>query len=171
MTVTNMGRFLANANGAALTSGVMTAVAVSLPAGYTVKKITFASATTAMATPAHWGFALFNGNVAAPTLMGATADQLTAAWAANTEMPLNLATAQVIPKAGIYYFGVWAAAATVPTLLSATAFPAGLLSSIGLLAGEKSLAVTSGSGLTTAPPATIVTGGTNSLVVPWVAIN
>lgn len=169
LPITNMGRREANSNGTALTSGVYTAVSVKLSAGQTIKNITFISGTTALATPTHWQFAM-HSNVAVPALLGASADQLTAAWAANTPKTLGLATPVVVTKTGFYWFGLVVAAATVPTLLSAPAFTAGLLNTTGLLPGDVDLAVTTGTGLTAAP-ATIATGGTNALVVPYVAIS
>jgi hypothetical protein len=168
--IANLDQLQATANGAALTSGVMTSAALQLGAGQRVTSISFASATTAAGTPTHWGFAIYSA-IAVPALLGRTADQLTAAWAANTVETKALTTPFTIPKTGIYWVSIWVAATTVPTLLSAPIFAAGLLNATGITATQKPLAVTSGSGLTTAPPATIVTGGTASLTVPWCAVS
>lgn len=168
---TNVVRFIATANGAALSTGVMTSVSIWLEGGATIKKVGFVSATTAAATPTHWGFAVYS-TAATPALLGNTADQLTAAWAANTLMNLSLATPVVVPKAGWYWVSVWMAAATVPTLLSAPAMTAGLLNTSGINvipSTDKALAVTSGTALV-APPATIATP-TTSLVVPLAYIS
>lgn len=152
-------------NGAALSTGVMTAVSIKLLAGQKVSTISFTSATTAAGTPTHWWFALYSA-AAVPALIAQTADQLTAAWAANTRIPLNLPTPKTIAVAGLYWAVCMVAATTPPTLLSAPAFTSGLLNALGIVTGDKALAVTSGSGLTTTAPATIVTGGTPSLVCP-----
>lgn len=172
MTTFNMlgdRRFLATANGAALTSGVMTSVSIKLPAGINVKTLSFVSATTALGTPTHWGFALYDTQ-ATPAKVASSADQAAGAWAANTIKTLTMATPYVVQKAGYYWASIWVTAATAPTLLSAPAMTAGLLNSIGIIAGDVALAVTSGSGLTTAAPATIATP-TNSLVVPLAWVN
>lgn len=167
--ISNMGkeveaRFRATANGTALTSGVMTSVSIYLNGGQQIKNVGFVSATTAASAPTHWGYAVYS-MAATPALLGATADLLTAAFAANTYLPKPLAATVVIPKAGYYWLSMWMAATTVPTLLSAPAMAAGLLNAPGILTTDVALAVTSGTGLTTAPPATIATP-TTSLVVP-----
>jgi len=165
--ISNLGkdaRYLANSNGAALSTGVMTSASVYLSAGLTIKNISFVSATTAAGTPTHWAFAIYS-SAATPALLGATADQVAGAWAANTLMTKALAVPAVIPKAGWYWVSCWMAATTVPTLVSLPAYAAGLLPSSGIQATDKPLAVTSGSALV-ATPATIVAGGTNSLVIP-----
>lgn len=162
-------RLYATSNGAALSTGVLTSVFMPVSAGLTIKNITFISGTTAAGTPTHWFFCVHSG-AATPALLGATADQLTAAWAANTAKTVALATPTVVTKAGGIWISCLMVATTVPTLLSAPAMTAGLLNSSGILATDKPLAVTSGSGLV-APPATIVAGGTNSLVVPLAYIS
>lgn len=167
--VSNMGkeveaRYRATANGTALTSGVMTSVSIYLNGGQQVKNVGFVGATTAAGTPTHWGYAVYS-TAATPALLGSTGDLLTAAFAANTYVPKALTATVVIPKAGYYWLSMWMAATTVPTLLSAPAFTTGLLNAAGIIPGDVALAVTSGTGLTTAPPATIATP-TTSLVVP-----
>lgn len=159
----------ATSNGAALSTGVMTSVSIPLLAGQKVTNISFASATTAAGTPTHWWFALFSA-AATPALIGQTADQLTAAWTANTVKTLALATPVTVSTAGTYWLSIMVAATTPPTLLSAPAFTSGLLNASGLLSTDKALAVTSGSALTGTAPATIATPAT-SLVVPvaWVS--
>lgn len=157
-------RFDATANGAALTSGVMTSVSLKLNAGITISQIGFVSATTAAGTPTHWGYAVHSG-AATPALLGSTADQTTTAFPANTLLYKPLATPVVIKSGLVYWVSFWMAATTVPTLLSAPAMTAGLLNAIGIQTTDKALCVTSGSGLTTTPPATIASP-TVSLVVP-----
>jgi hypothetical protein len=167
--ITNLNRIDANSNGTALSSGVLTAVAIKLSAGATIKNITFVTGTTAAGTPTHWGFNVYDTQ-ATPALLGSTADQTTGAMAANTAIMKALATPVVVKKAGWYRIGIWVVATTVPTLLSAPAIAAGLLTATGLQAGDVPLAVTAGSGLTTAGPATL-TGAATALVVPYVAVS
>lgn len=157
-------RFLATANGAALTTGVMTSVGIQLGAGQKVTSISFVSATTAAGTPTHWWFSLYSA-AATPAKVAQTADQVAAAWAANTLKTLALPTPVTIAVAGWYWLSVMVAATTPPTLLSAPAQAAGLLNNPGILTAEKGLAVTSGTGLAGIAPGTIATP-TASLVVP-----
>lgn len=169
---TNLSRYLASANGAALTSGVMTAVSMKVNAGTTIRNISFCTATTAAVTPTHWGVAVY-GPGTVPALLGSSLDQTTGAIAANTVITKSLITPVVATKALAMWFGVWVTAGTVPTLLCAPAYTSGLLNTAGLLPGDVDLAVTTGTGLTNVAslPATIATGGTLSLEVPWIGIN
>jgi hypothetical protein len=148
----NIGRRQAVSDTAALTTQVMTSVAVNLQAGDTITKLAFRSGATAAGTPTNWWFALYSP---AGALLAQTADQLTAAWAADTVMDLALATAQVIPVSGLYYAAIMVKATTPPSLVGATLGRAGV--STGLLSTDKVLAQTSGSGLTTTAPGTIAT--------------
>jgi hypothetical protein len=142
----NSYRLLATANGAALSTGVMTSVSIKLKAGQKVTSISVVSATTALGTPTHWWFALYSA-AATPALVAQTADQTNTVLAANTLVTKNLAAPVTIAVAGTYWIGINFTATTVPTLLSATTQVAGLLNNPGVLTGEKGLAVTSGSGL------------------------
>jgi hypothetical protein len=165
----NTYRLFATANGAALSTGVMTSVSMPLKAGQKVTSISVVSATTAAGTPTHWWFALYSA-AATPAKVAQTADQTTTALAANTLVTKALAAPVTIAVAGIYWIGIMWAATTPPTLLSAPAQTAGLLNNPGILTGEKGLAVTSGTGLTTTAPATIATPAA-SLVVPLVFVS
>lgn len=98
-----------------LATGVMRLAAIHLLNGWTINSISFISGTTAAVTPTNWWFALYDANRA---LLKQTADQLTAAWAANTLKTLNLTSSQRITASGLYYVGVMVAAATPPTLQS-----------------------------------------------------
>ncbi|MET9088141.1 hypothetical protein ABZX77_40730 [Streptomyces sp. NPDC004237] len=149
----SMSRALAGSDLAALTTQVMTSVAIPLQAGDVVTNLTFKSGATAAGTPTNWWFALYDDS-ATPALLAQSADQLTAAWAAATAKTLALATPQLISRSGIYYASVMVKATTVPTLIGASA-QAG--ASSGLLSTDKVLAQTSGSALTTTAPATIAT--------------
>lgn len=165
----NSYRFLATANGAALSTGVMTSVSFKFKAGQKISAISVASATTALGTPTHWWFALYSA-AATPALMGQTTDQTNTALAANTLVTKSFATPFTIAVAGTYWVGINFTATTVPTLLSATAQVAGLLNNPGVLTGEKGLAVTSGSALAATAPGTIATPAA-SLVIPLVFVS
>lgn len=147
----NMRQLDVNADLTALTTQVMTSVALPIDAGTVVTSLTFKSGATAAGTPTNWWFALYS-SAATPALLAQSADQLTAAWAANTAITLALATPQLITTAGVYYAACMVKATTPPTLLGANVALAGAAASI---VSSKVLAQTSGSGLTTTAPATI----------------
>lgn len=128
-------------------SGVMLSTPLFLGAGETVTSLTFRSGATALATGTNHWFALYSPDTV-PALLAQTADQTSAAWAANTTKTLALATAQTVTRTGFYWAAVMVAASTVPTMVGARYFP-------GLVAGERNLGQTSGSGLTATAPATI----------------
>lgn len=158
----NLDRTQVTGNLAALTTQVMTSVALPLQAGDVVTSLTFVSATTAAGTPTNWWFALYSP---AGALLAQTADQTNTAWAANTAKTVALATPQTITTAGVYFAAVMVKATTVPTLAGVTlhnAVEAGNVASLGF----KVLAQTSGSSLTDTAPATIATP-TTIAVVPW----
>lgn len=148
----NTGRIDANGDTAALTTQIMTSVAVNLQAGDTITKLAFRSGATPAGTPTNWWFALYSP---AGVLLAQTADQTTTAWAADTVIDLPLATAQVIQTSGLHYAAIMVKATTVPTLVGVTLGRAGVAT--GLLSTDKVLAQTSGSALTTTAPGTIAT--------------
>ena len=137
---------------AALTTQVMTNVALFLEKGEVVRNLTFLSGATAAGTPTNWWFALYNP--AGTALLGQSADQLTAAWAADTAKTLALASAYKVLNTGVYRAAIMVKATTVPTLAGVTVRAA---ASAAVVAGQAVLAQTSGSGLTTTAPATIAT--------------
>ncbi|MFF1416567.1 hypothetical protein [Streptomyces sp. NPDC058280] len=132
---------------AAAATGVMCSVALYLADGDTVTSLTFISGGTAAGTPTNYFFALYN---TAGALLGQTADQLTAAWAADTAKTLALSAPVRVTKSGVYYAAVSVTATTVPTLIGTTGAKP-------ILTSEVALAQTSGSGLTGTAPATIAT--------------
>lgn len=150
----NIDRAVINADLAALTTQVMTSVAVALMAGDIVSRIAFKSGATAANTPTNWWFALYD-DAATPNLLAQTADQLTGAWAADTAQDLVLSAPQFIPRSGIYYAAIMVKATAVPSLLGASLNRAG--ASTGLISGQKALGQTSGAALIGAAPATIAT--------------
>jgi hypothetical protein len=154
-----------NADLAALTTQVMTSVAVPVQSGDVVTSVTFKSGATAAGTPTNWWFAVYSA-AGTPALLGQTADQTTTAWAANTAMTLALATPVLVQASGVLYVSVMVKATTVPTLLGANLSLAGASAGI---AGSKVRAQTSGSGLTTTAPATIATP-TTVATVPYAVL-
>lgn len=131
----------------ALTSAVMTSAALYLVEDDLVSNLTFISGGTAAATPTHYWAALYD---TAGNLLAQSADKTSTAWAADTAVTFALATAQRIPKSGMYYAALCVVAGTVPTLV-------GCAAAKPVLTGEVNLAETSGSGLTDTAPATIAT--------------
>jgi hypothetical protein len=132
-----------------LTSGVMLSVALPLQPGNVVTNLSFVSGATAAGTPTAYWFALYD---TAGALISQSANQGSAAWAANTVKTLALGTAYSVTRAGVYYAAVLVAATTPPSLLGKSVGIAGAAASI---LSSKVLAQTSGSGLTTTAPATI----------------
>jgi hypothetical protein len=158
----NLRRSECGGNLAALTTQVMTSVALYLEAGDVVTNLTFCSATTAAGTPTNWWFALYS-TAATPALLAQTADQTTTAWAANTAKTVALATPYTVPTTGVYYAAVHVKATTVPTLLGASL---NVNASAAVVTGQKVLALTSGTSLTDTAPATIATA-TAVATVPY----
>ena len=103
-----------------------------------------------------------------PALLGQTADQTTGAIAANSVKDLALTTPYQVEKAGLYYVGIMVKATTVPSVVCSVL--ANASSSTGLITGQKRLAQTSGSSLTTTAPATIATP-TAVVNVPLVVVH
>lgn len=130
-----------------LATGVMTAVPLWLRAGDTVTNLSFLSGATAAATLTHWWFALYS-NAATPALLSQSADQVAAAWAADTWKTLPLAAPQKIAATGIYYAACMVAATTVPSLV-------GTRGAKALVTGEGALGQTSGSALLGVATATL----------------
>lgn len=133
----------------ALTTQVMTSVPLKLYAGDVITNLSFMSGQTAAGTPTNWWFALYD-TAATPALIAQTADQTSGAWAANTVKTLPLSAPYTVPKTGIYWAAVHVKATAVPSLLGALAVKP-------IVTGERNLAQTSGSSLTTTAPATIAT--------------
>ncbi len=138
---------------AALTTQVMTSVALFLEVGQTVTSLSFLSGATAASVPTNWWFALYS-DAATPALLAQTADQTTGAWAADTIKTLALATPYVVPATGVYYAAIMVKATTVPSLIAKVA---GRAAVNGSLLSSKAIAQTSGAALVATAPATIAT--------------
>lgn len=150
----NLPRFgLADSGGDAgsvpLLTQVMTSVPLFLAAGDVITNLSFHSGQTAAGTPTNWWFALYDTS-ANPALIAQSADQLTAAWAAFTVKTLALSAPYTVPKTGVYWAACMVKATAVPSLL-------GCLVPKPIVTGERNLAQSSGSALTTTAPATIAT--------------
>jgi len=146
----------------ALVTQVMTSMPVYLHAGDVITNLAFRSGATAAGTPTNWWFALYS-NAATPALLAQTADQLTAAWAANTTKQLALATVQTIRESGVYWAAIMVKATTVPTLIGTCVAPA-------IITGERNLSQSSGAALTGTAPATIATPTAKDFA-PYVVLN
>jgi hypothetical protein len=161
-----LGRLQTTSNLTALTSGVMTSVAIPLQAGDVVTNLTFVSGATAAGTPTAWWFALYDTS-STPALLRQTADQTTTAWAANTVKTVALATTYTVPTTGVYYAAVMVTATTAPTLAGLTIQNAATAGAV--ISGQSVLARTSGSSLTTTAPSTIASPTTVATVPYCVA--
>lgn len=149
---------------AALTTQVMTSVWCPWQTGDLITNISFMSGATAAGTPTNWWFALYT---AAGALLAQSADQLTAAWAADTLKTLPLVTPQRPSAAGGLYAAVMVKATAVPTLGGRSLARAAWA---GAILGGPVLAQTSGSALTTTAPATIATP-TTVATIPFAVLS
>jgi hypothetical protein len=138
----------------ALATGVMTSVPLFLAAGDTITNLSLISGATAAGTPTAWWFALYGPSGA---LLAQTADQASGAWAASTAKTLPLTAPVDIDETGFYYAACMVTATTPPSLV-------GALGARPVLTGERNLAQSSGSGLTTTAPATIASPAVKSFV-------
>ncbi len=152
---------------AALTTQVITAVPIVLEVGDRVTSISALSGATAASVPTNYWFALYD-TAATPALLGQSADQTTAAWAADTVKTLALATAYTATATGVYYVALMVKATTVPSLICRVAGRAA--ANGALLTGYKVKGLTSGAALTTTAPATLATP-TTVANRPWVAVS
>jgi hypothetical protein len=146
---------------ASLVTQVMTSIALPLVAGDRVTSLSFLSGATAASVPTNWWVALYD---TAGNLLGQSADQLTAAWGADTVKTIALTTPVVIPSDGVYFAAIMVKATTVPTLMGKTTARAAAAGAID--SRQKVLAQNSGAALTTTAPATIATPTTQA-VIPY----
>jgi len=159
----NIDRALISADLSALTTQVMLSVGVPVQAGELVSTIWFLSGNTAAGTPTNYWAALYDVDGA---LMAQSADKTNTAWAGDTAKSFAI-TPVAAPVSGIYYAALMVKATTPPSLMGRSVNRA---AAAGVIAtGQKVLAQTSGSGLTTTAPATIATP-TTVVNVPYVAL-
>jgi hypothetical protein len=161
----NIERQLVLNDGAVLTTQVMLATALPLFAGDTVSSLAFSSGGTAAVSPTNWWVALYSDD-ATPQLLAQSADQLTAAWAANTVKTLSLASAVQIPRTGVYYAALMVKAGTTPSLLGLATLTGAVT---GYTAGDKLLTSLSGAALTGTAPGTIASPSASAFVPRVVA--
>jgi hypothetical protein len=148
----NLPRRLVTTDTDPLTTQVMLSVALYLREGDIVTNLSFKSGATAADTPTNWWFALYDPALA---LLAQTADQETAAWAANTLKTLALASPVTVEDTGVHYAAIMVKATDEPSLLGHSVALAG--ASAAWFAGESILSQTSGAALTDTAPATIAT--------------
>jgi len=161
--VESMRRADAAGNTAAPTSGtLLLAGGGIIPAGETITRVGFVSATTAGATLTNQSFAIINADTLA--VLGVTANDTSTAWAANTLKELVLTAPLTFNDDTPVYLGLLVTATTVPTLAGA------LLQTAAIAALAPVLGGTSNAGLTT--PASItalvtVTAPTGTIGIPY----
>jgi hypothetical protein len=149
-------------NTTAAATGTLFLQAIYLRAGQLVSSISIWAATTAAATPTNKFFALYDSN---RNLLAQSANDTTAAWAANTVKTLAMTTPYRVPVTGLYYIGLLQVATTIATIKGGTAKTSGTLAAaVPVLHGTSSTGLT-----TTLPnPAAAITGGTASI---YAAVN
>lgn len=130
----------------------MYSVAVLLYAGDVISNISLRWGGTGATVPLNWWFALYD-NSATPALLKQTADQTTTAITANTKVTLALSSSQTITGTGIYYYAYSVTATTTPSVGGKTLTSSDF--SQGIIPGQKTVAQTSGSALTSTAPPTI----------------
>ncbi|WP_141575862.1 hypothetical protein [Actinomadura sp. WMMA1423] len=161
---TNIPIWAASADLTATGTGVAIGTRIWLARGDLVTNLAFTSGATAGATYTHWWHALYSPD---GELLAQTADQVDAAWGADTTKRLALAGGPVkIKSAGWYIAATAAAAATVQTLAGAAA----RASTATVHTGSKAAGFTFGSGLGATAPATT---GTQTAVakIPLVVVS
>jgi hypothetical protein len=100
------------------TTGTVYMAAVWLPAGVVLNNVSFITGSTAAGTPTHWWVGIADSG---GVQRAASADQLTAAMAANSALTVALASPYTTATAGIYYYLLSVTATTNPTLTGAAA--------------------------------------------------
>ncbi|MGW1587330.1 right-handed parallel beta-helix repeat-containing protein [Streptomyces sp. NPDC002386] len=148
-------------------SGVLYLVPIWLPKGAVVSNLTFVSGGTAAGTPTNWWFSLHDSSRKA---LARTADQTTAAWAANTAKTLPIAqttagnaTSYTTTYTGLHYLGVMVKATTQPNLVGEGSLPDAVASMApgygGANTGMSTPPTVSGAGFTAA-----AVGGTGAIM-------
>ena len=123
-------------NTAILTQAQLHLVAIELPAGLLVTGAGFITGTTAADTPANWWYVLANSS---RVVKAVTADQLTAAMAANTDLPVAFGAAYTTTYAGLHYLGIMVKGTAAPSLMGVTS-SATVTTPIPILAGTSNTA-------------------------------
>ena len=143
-------------------SGTLWMQGIFLYAGQTVSNILWHSATTAGATITSYRLGLYD---ASRNLLATSADQGSAAWAAQTLKTLAMTTPYLVPTTGWYYIGMYMTATTIITSKGTTARAA------SQLAGQAPiLQGTSTTGITNTLPASAA-AITVSTASAWAAVS
>lgn len=143
-----------NVNVAPLTTQQLYVCAIDLPANLTITGASFTTGTQAAVVPTNWWYTF---STSARVVKAVTADQLTAAMAASTDLPVAFGTPYTTTAAGLYYVGIMAKADTVPSLQGLTT-TAVMNTTAPILAGTSNTAQTTPPAL--AATLTAVTAGT-----------
>lgn len=133
---------------AATATGVAIGTRVFLRKGDVVTNLTFVSGATAAATITNWFHALFDPDGA---LLKQSADQGSAAWAANTAKKLALSVPVTIALDGWYIAATSMTATTVNSLIGNAPI---VTASAAVHTGSKALGFTFGAALAGTAPAT-----------------
>jgi hypothetical protein len=153
----------------ALTTAVMTSIAVPLFCGDVISTVTVMTGNTAGGTMTHQWAALYDTQATSALIVGSqSADGTSGALAANTAIAFTLGAKYTVPADGIYYVGLMVAATTVPSLMCMSTGRTTMSGAV--ITGQKVLAQTSGTSLTTTAPATIATP-TTVANIPYIALN
>ncbi|MBG0828550.1 hypothetical protein HS041_12300 [Planomonospora sp. ID67723] len=144
---TNIPVYSCTSDLAATGTSVAIGTRVFLRKGDVVTSLTFVSGNTAAATLTAWAHALYDPD---GTLLSQTADQGSAAWAANTAKKLALSEAQTIEEDGWYIAATSTTATTVQTLIGAAPI---VTATAGVHTGSLALGFTFGSSLAGTFPA------------------
>ncbi|QCX81039.1 Plasmin and fibronectin-binding protein A precursor [Streptomyces sp. YIM 121038] len=128
-------RLRCGTSSSAMTSGVLYLVPIWLPKGAVISNLSFVTGGTGVGTPTNYWFTLHDRSRVA---LARTADQTTAAWAANTTKTLAIAqttagsaSTYTTTYAGLYYLGIMIKATTMPTIVGEGSMTAGASSSPG----------------------------------------
>lgn len=133
---------------AATGTGVGIGTRIWLRRGDVVTYLTFVSGNTAAGTPTNWWHALYSS---AGALLAQSADQLTAAWAANTAKKLALSAAYTVLTDGWYIAATSTTATTPQTLIGAAPI---VTATAGVHTSSVALGFTFGSAMAGTAPAT-----------------
>lgn len=133
---------------AATGTGVAIGTRVFLRKGDIVTYLSFVSGNTAAATLTNWWHALYDP---AGTLIAQSADQTSAAWAANTAKRLALSTPYTVTADGWYIAATSTTASTVQTLIGCAPI---VTATAGVHTNSKALGFTFGSAVAGTAPAT-----------------
>ncbi|MEL3944885.1 right-handed parallel beta-helix repeat-containing protein [Streptomyces sp. LNU-CPARS28] len=128
-------RLRCGTSSSAMTSGVLYLVPIWLPKGAVISNLSFITGGTGVGTPTNYWFTLHDRSRVA---LARTADQTTAAWAANTTKTLAIAqttagsaSSYTTTYAGLHYLGIMIKATTMPTIVGEGSMTAGASSAPG----------------------------------------